>query len=40
MKAQYVNGSGPASLNPSKIASFTSIKSKLSTILSKQNFTI
>lgn len=40
MKAQYVNGAGPASLNPANISSFVSIKSKLSTILSKQNFTI
>ena len=40
MKAQYVNGAGPASLNPANISGFVSIKSKLNSILSKQNYTI
>tara|TARA_Y100000356_G_scaffold133968_1_gene142157 strand:- start:259 stop:1596 length:1338 start_codon:yes stop_codon:yes gene_type:complete len=39
-KAQYINGAGPASMNPANIPGFQSIKSKLKKILSKQNFTM
>ena len=40
MKAQYVNGAGPASLNPANLPKFMGIKNKLGKILSKQNFTM
>ena len=39
-KAQYINGAGPASLNPANIPTFMGIKNKLKKILSKQNFTM
>ena len=39
-KAQYINGAGPASLNPANLPKFMSIKNKLKKILSKQNFTM
>jgi hypothetical protein len=39
-KAQYINGMGPASLNPANLPGFMGIKAKLVKILSKQNFTM
>ena len=39
-KTQFINGAGPASMNPGNIAQYTAIKSKLTTILSTQNYTI
>tara|TARA_B100000131_G_scaffold214795_1_gene206530 strand:+ start:397 stop:1734 length:1338 start_codon:yes stop_codon:yes gene_type:complete len=39
-KAQYINGAGPASLNPANLPTFMGIKNKLKKILSKQNFTM
>ncbi len=39
-KSQYINGAGPASLNPAHIPKFMGIKNKLEKILSKQNFTM
>ena len=39
-KAQYINGMGPASLNPANLPTFMGIKNKLKKILSKQNFTL
>ena len=39
MKTQWVNGAGPASLNPAHIPKYIGIKNKLNKILSKQNFT-
>lgn len=39
-KAQYINGMGPASLNPANLPTFMGIKQKLVKILSKQNFTM
>tara|TARA_Y100001937_G_scaffold126667_1_gene196538 strand:- start:7332 stop:8669 length:1338 start_codon:yes stop_codon:yes gene_type:complete len=39
-KAQYINGAGPASLNPANLPKFMGIKNKLKKILSKQNFTM
>ena len=39
-KTQFINGAGPASMNPGNIAQYTAIKSKLVTILSTQNYTI
>ena len=39
-KAQYINGMGPASLNPANLPTFMGIKQKLKKILSKQNFTM
>ena len=40
IKSQYMNGAGPASLNPANIPKFMGIKNKLTKILSKQNFTM
>ena len=40
LKTQFVNGAGPASMNPANIADYVSIKTKLMTILSGQNYTI
>jgi hypothetical protein len=39
-KAQYINGAGPASMNPANMPAFIGIKNKLTKILSKQNFTM
>ena len=40
LKTQFINGAGPASMNPGNIAQYTAIKSKLMTMLSGQNYTI
>ena len=40
LKTQFVNGAGPASINPGNIAQYTAIKSKLMNMLSTQNYTI
>ena len=40
MKTQFINGAGPASLNPANIKDYMSIRTKLTNILSKQNYTI
>tara|TARA_Y100000593_G_scaffold80410_1_gene150110 strand:+ start:1225 stop:2502 length:1278 start_codon:yes stop_codon:yes gene_type:complete len=40
LKTQFVNGAGPASLNPANIPDYMSIRTKLMNMLSKQNYTI
>jgi hypothetical protein len=40
LKTQFINGAGPASMNPSNIQQYMSIKQKLEKFLSKQNFTL
>ena len=39
-KSQFINGAGPASMNPGNVAQFSGIKSKLKKFLSKQNKTL
>ena len=39
-KCQYINGAGPASMNPANIVELESFKMKLSNFLSTQNYTI
>ena len=39
-KSQFINGAGPASMNPGNVAQFSAIKSKLKKMLSPQNKTL